>query len=216
MGRVRTAVLISGRGSNLQALIDAAADPAYPADPALVVSNVAGAAGLARAEQAGIATCVLPHRDFPSRAAFDAALHELLESYGISLVCLAGFMRLLGPRIVADWEGRMLNIHPSLLPAFKGLDVHRQVLDAGVRVSGCSVHFVTADLDAGPVIVQGVVPVLPDDDEERLAARVLTVEHRCYPAALGWLASGRVRLENGCVRYGDVPAPEAWLSNPQV
>ena len=208
MGRVRTAVLISGRGSNLQALIDAAADPAYPADPALVVSNVAGAAGLARAEQAGIATCVLPHRDFPSRAAFDAALHELLESYGISLVCLAGFMRLLGPRIVADWEGRMLNIHPSLLPAFKGLHTHERVLEAGVRITGCTVHFVRPEMDAGPIIAQAAVPVVPGDTAETLADRVLAAEHATYPKALALIASGRFSIEGDRVST-DTPVDPA-------
>jgi phosphoribosylglycinamide formyltransferase 1 len=182
--KVRTGVLISGRGSNLQALIDAAAaDPAFPAEITLVISNRPGAGGLDRAAQAGIATATIDHKDHETREAFDAALHEALSEAGVELVCLAGFMRILTPGFVARWEGRMLNIHPSLLPKYKGVDTHARALAAGDTVHGCSVHYVTAELDDGPVIAQAEVPVLKGDTPETLAGRVLEAEHRLYPQA---------------------------------
>jgi phosphoribosylglycinamide formyltransferase-1 len=187
----RTAVLISGRGSNLQALIDAVADPAYPADIALVLSNMADAQGLERAAKAGIPTKTISHRGHATRESFDGEIDKALKADGIELVCLAGFMRVLSDGFARNWEGRLINIHPSLLPAFKGLHVHRQALDAGVRISGCTVHFVVPELDSGAII-----------------------EHKLYPLALELLAGGRVRLENGRARFTGMPANTGALFNP--
>jgi len=214
MTRIRVGVLVSGRGSNLQALIDAAADPAYPAAIALVISNVAGAYALERAERAGIPTLVIPHKPFPSREAFDAAMDEALRAAGIEIVCLAGFMRLLSPGFALAWRDRLINVHPALLPAFKGLHTHQRALDSGVRLHGCTVHLVTPDLDDGPILVQAAVPVLPGDDADRLAERVLVQEHRIYPLALRLLAEGRVRVD-GNRAVVEAPAPDAALVNPQ-
>jgi phosphoribosylglycinamide formyltransferase 1 len=197
MTRARTAVLISGRGSNLKALIEACADPRFPAEISLVISNVADAGGLEHARAAGIAAKVIFHRDFPSREEFDRALDAELQEAGIDIVCLAGFMRILSDWFVERWAGRLINIHPSLLPAFKGLNVHQQALDAGVRVAGCTVHFVVPELDSGPIIEQATVPVLPNDTADTLAARILVEEHMLYPLALKLLAEGMVKLENG-------------------
>ncbi|MBM3487907.1 MAG: phosphoribosylglycinamide formyltransferase [Alphaproteobacteria bacterium] len=197
MGRLSLAVLISGRGSNLRALIDAAAAPDYPAEIGLVISNVAGAGGLEHAARARIPTRVIGHRDFPDRSAFDAALDAAIGAAGVDLVCLAGFMRILSPGFVARWHDRLVNIHPSLLPAYRGLDTHARALADGVRIAGCTVHFVRADVDTGPIIVQAAVPVLPDDDADRLAARVLAAEHRAYPLAVRLIAEGRVRIADG-------------------
>ena len=191
MARLKVGVLISGRGSNLQALLDACADPAFPAEIALVISNVADAHGLDRARAAGIETRVINHKEYPSREAFDAEMDRALRAAGIELVCLAGFMRLLSVGFVESWQGRMINIHPSLLPAFKGLRTHAQALAAGVKLHGCTVHYVTPALDDGPIIAQGAVPVLAGDSEEDLAARVLAVEHRLYPLALKAIAEGK-------------------------
>jgi phosphoribosylglycinamide formyltransferase-1 len=193
--RTKVGVLVSGRGSNLQALIDATSDPAYPAEITLVISNVAGVYALERAEKAGIPTLVIPHKGFPSREAFDAEMDKALRAAGIEIVCLAGFMRLLSAGFVEGWHGRMINIHPSLLPSFKGLHTHRRAIDAGVKLHGCTVHLVTPDLDDGPILVQAAVPVLADDDEDSLAARVLEQEHRAYPQALRLLAEGRVTVD---------------------
>lgn len=179
----RIAILISGRGSNMSALIDAVATGRLPAEVSLVISNRADAAGLNRAAEAGIPTAVVSHRG-RSRDAFESQLQARLEAAGIDLVCLAGFMRILSDRFVARWEGRMLNIHPSLLPAFRGLHVHEQALEAGVALSGCTVHWVTAELDSGPIVGQAAVPVLPGDTPETLAHRVNEAEHRLYPEAL--------------------------------
>ena len=194
MARLKVGVLISGRGTNLQALIDACATAGFPAEIKLVIANRADAAGLKRAEAAKIATKIIPHRDYPNRETFDAALTAALEQTGIELVCLAGFMRLLTPGFVDHWRDRLINIHPSLLPAFPGLDTHARVLAQGVRFSGCTVHFVRAEMDNGPIIVQAVVPVLPGDDAEKLAARVLLAEHRAYPLALRLIGEGRVTV----------------------
>ena len=203
MARRRVAVLISGGGSNLQALLDAAAAPDYPAAIALVVSNVEGAFGLQRAARAGVPATCLDHRGFADRTAFDAALDAILREAGIELVCLAGFMRILTAGFVARWHDRLLNIHPSLLPAFPGLHTHARALAAGVRVHGCTVHLVRAALDDGPILVQGIVPVMDGDEEATLAARVLEVEHRCYPLALAGLASGRLTVAGERVRGGE-------------
>jgi phosphoribosylglycinamide formyltransferase 1 len=194
-GRMRVAVLLSGRGSNLQALIDACRDPGFPAEIALVVSNRADAYGLERAADAGIPARTIEHGRFADRAAFDAAVDTALRQAGVELICLAGFMRIFTPDFVRGWEGRILNIHPSLLPAFPGTRVHERVIEAGQRISGCTVHVVTADLDAGPVLVQAAVPVLGTDDAASLAARVLVQEHLCYPLAVRLVAEGRVRIE---------------------
>lgn len=180
----RTAVLISGSGSNLQALLNAARAPDYPAEISLVISNKTDAYGLERAKKAGVKTELLPHANFTTRETYDAALHALLESNDIEVVCLAGFMRILTPSFVKKWRGRMLNIHPSLLPKFTGLHTHKRALEAGEKEHGCTVHFVTDELDAGPVILQARVPILSNDTQETLAARVLEQEHRIYPEAL--------------------------------
>ena len=189
---MKVGVLLSGRGSNLQALLDARA---ATWEVAAAISNVAGAQGLARAEAAGVPALTLPHGDFADREAFEDALDGELRAAGAELVVLAGFMRVLGPRFVDRWRDRSVNIHPSLLPAFRGLDTHRRALEAGVRWHGCTVHFVRAELDAGPIILQAAVPVRPDDTEETLAARVLAREHRVLPMAVGWIAEGRVKVE---------------------
>ena len=190
---MRVGVLLSSRGSNLQALLDAGA---ASWNVALAISNVPDAPGLARAEAAGVPTRTVPHRDFPDRPAFEEALDAALRAAEIELVVLAGFMRVLGPDFVARWRDRSVNIHPSLLPAFRGLDTHRRALEAGVRWHGCTVHFVRAELDAGPIVLQAAVPVRPDDTEESLAARVLAREHHVLPMAVGWIAEGRVRVED--------------------
>ncbi len=197
MAKLRVGILISGRGSNMAALIEAARDPAYPAEIACVVSNVAAAAGVETARDAGIATAVIPHKNFPDRETFDRAVSAELEKHGVGLVALAGFMRIQSPWFPQHWAGRIINIHPSLLPAFKGLHVQQQALDAGVRLSGCTVHFVTPDLDAGPIIAQAAVPVLPDDTADTLAARILRQEHRLYPRVVRWFAEGRIGLRDG-------------------
>ncbi len=190
---MRVGVLLSGRGSNLQALLDAGA---ASWKVALAVSNVLGAPGLARAEAAGVPVRTVPHRDFADRAAFEETLDAELRAADIDLVVLAGFLRVLGPEFVARWRDRLVNIHPSLLPSFRGLDTHRRALEAGVRWHGCTVHFVRSELDAGPIVLQAAVPVRPDDTEETLAARVLAREHQVLPMAVGWIAEGRVRVEN--------------------
>lgn len=209
MARLKTGVLISGSGTNLQALLDAARDPAYPAEIVLVVSNKADAFGLERARQAGIPTRVIDHKGYPDRSAFDAALHDALVEAGCGMVCLAGFMRILTPGFVERWRGRMVNIHPSLLPAFRGLDAQGQAIRAGVRVSGATVHFVVPEMDAGPIVVQGAVPVLADDDADTLARRILTVEHRIYPLALRLIGEGRVRIDGERAIVGDAPGDPA-------
>ena len=202
MARVRTAVLISGRGSNLKSLIAACAEPDFPAEIALVVCNVEGAGGVAVAQEAGIPTKVISHRGFETREDFDRAIDAALREAKIQLVCEAGFMRIHSDWFAREWEGRLLNIHPSLLPAFKGIRVHQQALDAGVKITGCTVHFIVPELDSGPIIAQAAVPVLPGDTAETLAARVLEEEHKLYPAALAEVASGRARLEAGAVIRG--------------
>ncbi|MBI1274727.1 phosphoribosylglycinamide formyltransferase [bacterium] len=184
MSKLPIGILISGRGSNMQALVNACAADDYPARVALVISNKADAAGLVWAQAKGIATAVIAHGDFPTRETFDAAMTERLEQAGVKLVCLAGFMRLLTPGFVEHWQNRLINIHPSLLPAFKGLHTHEAALKAGVKEHGCTVHLVTAELDSGPILAQASVPVLEGDTPETLAARVLEQEHRIYPEAL--------------------------------
>jgi len=214
MARLKLAVLISGRGSNLQAMIAAAAAPDYPAAIALVLTNRPDAEGLRRAAAAGIATAVVDHTRFAERAAFDAEIDRTLQAHGIELVCLAGFMRLLTRGFVEAWVDRMINIHPSLLPAFKGLHTHERALAAGVRFTGCTVHFVRPEMDEGPIIVQAAVPVLATDDAEALAARVLAAEHRCYPLAVRWIAEGRARIDGNRVVIDGAPGTPDSLVNP--
>ncbi len=192
--RKTVGVLVSGRGSNLQALLDAGADPAYPARIAVVVSNKAAAHGLTRAARAGVPTRVVARRDYADRDACDAAMTAALEEAGVELVCLAGFMRILSEGFVSRWRDRLINIHPSLLPRFPGLDTHARALAAGVRLHGCTVHFVRLEMDRGPIIGQAAVPVLPGDTEESLAARVLEAEHKLYPRCLRLVAEGRVKV----------------------
>jgi phosphoribosylglycinamide formyltransferase-1 len=206
----RVAILISGRGSNMMALVEAARAPDYPAEMALVISNRPDAPGLQRAQSAGIEALAIDHKAYASREAFDAAVEVALADKGIDLVCHAGFMRIQSSAFAARWLGRQINIHPSLLPSFKGLHPHQQALDAGVRISGCTVHFVTPELDSGPIIAQASVPVLAGDTPETLAERILVAEHRLYPFALrlvasgdAWLEGGRVLLKEG-VKQGDL------------
>lgn len=208
MTKKRVAVLISGRGSNMASLIEAAKELSYPAEIVLVVSNRPQATGLARAEAQAIPTAVVDHRLHGNdRAAFERAMQAVLDAHGVELVCLGGFMRLLTPDFVLHWQGRMLNIHPTLLPSFPGLDPHGQVLKAGVKISGATVHFVVPKADAGPIIAQAAVPVRDDDTVETLAARVLEAEHRIYPLALRLVAEGRVKVVGGrCVIGGAIPA----------
>jgi phosphoribosylglycinamide formyltransferase-1 len=195
MARKRVAILISGRGSNMMALIEAAKDPAYPAEIVLVLSNRPDAAGLARAQTEGIATAVVDHARFgKDREAFERTLQDELERYRIELVCLAGFMRLLTPWFVRRWEGRLINIHPALLPAFKGLNTHERALAEGATHHGATVHFVVSEMDSGPIILQDQLRVLATDDVDTLAARVLEIEHRIYPQALALVARGEVAI----------------------
>ena len=205
MTRLKVGILISGRGSNMAALIEAARDPSYPAEIACVVSNVASAAGLEIAKKAGIAAVAVPHKDFPDRESFDRAVSAEFEKRSVGLLALAGFMRIQSPWFPERWAGRIINIHPSLLPAFKGLQVQQQALDAGVRVSGCTVHFVTPELDSGPIIAQAAVPVRAGDTADILAARILRQEHRLYPLVVRWFAEGRVRPKDGKVEVDGVP-----------
>jgi phosphoribosylglycinamide formyltransferase 1 len=214
VARLKVGVLISGRGTNLQALIDACAEPGFPAEIKLVIANREDAAGLQRAAAAKIATAIIPHRPYPNREAFDAALTAALEKAGVELVCLAGFMRLLTASFVEHWRDRLINIHPSLLPAFPGLDTHARVLAEGVRFTGCTVHFVRTEMDHGPIIVQAAVPVLPADDPETLAARVLTAEHQAYPLALRLVAEGRVTVKGDRTDIKGGTAIDQILLNP--
>ena len=215
MTKRRVAVLISGRGSNLGALIAAAQEPGYPAEIALVVSNRPDAAGLAHAANQHVLTEVVDHKAFATKAEFEAKLDTVLSAADIDLVCLAGFMRLLSTDFVEAWRNRMINIHPSLLPAFPGLHTHERALAAGVRVHGATVHFVRALTDEGPIVAQAAVPVLPGDDVETLAARVLKVEHRLYPLALRLVASGVARVIGERVLLHEASAdPDAILLSP--
>ena len=212
MTPLRVSVFISGRGSNLQALIGACAAEACRAEVVLVISSHAEAPGLGFAGAAGIPAAVIPHRD---QGAFAAAAEPLLLEHKVELICLAGFMRVLDPSFVEAWRDRMVNIHPSLLPAFRGLHAQRQALAAGVRFAGCTVHFVRPELDCGPIIGQAVVPVHADDDEAALAARILAVEHRLYPLALRLIAERRVRVVSERVEIVNARAPVVTALNPQ-
>lgn len=208
-------VLISGRGSNLQALIDACASAGFPARIVLVLSNKPDAAGLGRAQAAGIPTAVVNHRDFADRESFERAVDAKLQAAGVELLCLAGFMRVLTAWFVSRWHGKLINIHPSLLPSFPGVDTHARALAAGVRFSGCTVHYVVPDVDAGPIILQAAVPVLAADTPDSLAARILQAEHRAYPFAVRLIAEGKVRIAgNKTVIAGAADAAMTTL-NPQ-
>lgn len=209
--KLRVAILISGRGSNMVSLIEAARADDFPAKVVRVISNRPDAGGLARAREAGIATACVDHTRFPDRESFDAALQSAIAESGAELVCLAGFMRILTDAFVESWAGRMINIHPSLLPLFRGTRTHEQALAAGVRLHGCTVHYVVPELDAGPIIAQAAVPVLPGDDPDSLAARVIVQEHRLYPAALALVASGRAPLDGDRVAISGGGAPGAAL-----
>ena len=213
---MKIGVLISGRGSNLQSLIDAAARPGFPAKIALVISNIPGVYGLERAKLAGIPACVVDHKSFAgNKAAFEDALNAELSAAGVELVCLAGFMRLLTEGFVNRWHDRLINIHPSLLPSFKGLHTHERAIEAGVRFGGCTVHFVRPAMDDGPIIVQAAVPILTDDTADTLSARVLAEEHRIYPLAVKLIAEGRARVDGERVMVADAEAPDAAIVNPK-
>jgi phosphoribosylglycinamide formyltransferase-1 len=216
MAKLKVGILISGRGSNMAALIRASQAADYPAEIACVVSNRGEAPGLAVAAAAGIATAVISHRGHADRETFDRALSAELERHGVELVVLAGFMRIFSPWFPVRWADRVINVHPSLLPCFKGLHVQRQALDAGVRLSGCTVHFVTPDLDAGPIIAQAAVPVLADDTDATLTARILRQEHRLYPQVVRWFGEGRVAVAEGRVTVRDIPPGATLLFSPET
>ena len=212
---MKVGILISGRGSNFEALLKATREPGYPAEIVVVISNKADAAGLAIARAAGIETHVISHKDFETREAFDAAMDEKLAAVGAELICNAGFMRILSDGFVAKWRDRQLNVHPSLLPAFKGLHVHQRTIDAGVRITGATVHFVRAEMDEGPIVAQAAVPVLPGDTVETLADRVLAAEHVLYPLALRLVASGAARVSGEkVIIQGEVEATDGPLFVP--
>lgn len=213
--KLRVGVLVSGGGTNLQALLDACAKPGFPAEIALVVSNVADAFALERARKAGVATAVIPHKEHPDRPSFEAKLVETLKAADVGLVCLAGFMRIVGHTFLSAFPHQVLNIHPALLPSFPGMHGPRQAIAHGAKVAGCTVHFVDEGTDTGPIIAQAVVPVLPDDDEAKLAARILVQEHALYPMAVKLFAEGALSVEGRCVKIrGDVGDPARALRSP--
>ncbi|WP_404426140.1 phosphoribosylglycinamide formyltransferase [Thalassospira australica] len=219
MGKVtplKLAVLVSGGGSNLQAIIDACKSADYPAEIVLVFSNQPDAGGLERARRAGIRAEAISHKGFEGgREAYDSTVSGLIEESGADLVVLAGYLRLVSESFVTRWQGRLINIHPSLLPSFKGLHVHQAALDAGVKYSGCTVHYVVPEVDSGPIIAQAVVPVLPGDDAGKLAQRILKQEHRIYPQVIRWIAEGRVSTNDaGIVTVADANAPDFAQINP--
>ena len=213
----RVAILISGRGSNMAALIKAAREEDFPAEIALVISNRADAGGLEKASDSGVPTAAIESKSFgKDRSAFEAVLQSALDQHSIDLICLAGFMRLFTAEFVQRWHGRMLNIHPSLLPSFPGLDPHRQALKAGVKISGATVHFVIPETDAGPILMQGAVAVRDDDTPDTLAARILEVEHRIYPDALRLVAGGQIRLEGGICKTAGRGVSDDVLISPTI
>ena len=216
MRKTRCVVLISGRGTNLSAILKAAAAPDYPAEIVAVISNKTDATGLLLAQEAGIATEVVPSQGISDRAVYDQALQTAIDRFQPELVILAGFMRILTPDFVAHYAGRMINIHPSLLPSFTGMHTHQRAIDAGVHVHGCTVHFVTAELDHGPMIAQAAVPVYAADDAAELAARVLKEEHRIYPEAIRWFAEGRLKVVGQRVLLADEPAVANTLIVPNL
>jgi phosphoribosylglycinamide formyltransferase-1 len=217
MGKRRVAILISGRGSNMASLIEAARAADYPAEIVLVASNIAGAGGLEKARAAGIETLTVESKPFgKDREAFERALNDKLVAHNVELVCLAGFLRLLTPWFVKQWDGRMLNIHPALLPSYRGLHTHERALADGVKIHGATVHFVVPEMDSGPIVAQGAVAVRDDDTEATLAARVLAVEHRIYPLALRYLAEGRIAVDNGRCRIDGLAVPDPDMLTPSA
>jgi len=215
MAKLKVGVLISGRGSNMASLVRSAWEDDYPAEIACVISNVASAPGVKIARDAGIATAVIAHGDYPDRETFDRAVTAELEKHHVRLVALAGFMRIQSPWFSQHWRNRVINVHPSLLPLFPGLRAHQQAIDAGTRITGCTVHFVTPDVDAGPIIAQAAVPVMAGDTAERLEARILRQEHRLYPLVLRWFGEGRIGLVDGRVEVKWVPAGATLLFSPE-
>lgn len=211
---MKIAVLISSRGSNMQALVKASLAEDFPAEVVTVLSNNPGAAGLEFAKSHNIPTEVINHRDYDNREDFDQAISDYLESKQIDLICLAGFMRLLTPEFVNRWRDRIINIHPSLLPAFKGLHVHERAIESGTRFTGCTVHIVRPEMDDGPIIAQAVVPILQDDTPDTLAARILVQEHKIYPAALKLMAERRVKIHGSVAKIVDASEDEKSLTNP--
>ena len=216
MSRMKIGVLISGRGSNLEALIKATQTADYPAEIVLVISSRPGTKGLEHAHAGGIASQVIDDRKYADRAAFEQALSKALQAKSVELVCLAGFMRILNPEFVNAWRNRLINIHPSLLPAYKGLHTHQRVLEDGARLTGCTVHFVRPETDDGPIIIQAAVPVLTDDTEETLAARVLAYEHKVYPEAVRLIAEGATRVRGHRVQIPSATWAAAGLVNPEI
>ncbi len=216
MKKMRVVVLISGRGTNMEALIEACRDKKYPAEIVLVISNRPKAPGLDYARRAGIRTEVVDHKEFESRDAFEQTIHNILKQAKIELICLAGFMRVLNPSFVNRWRDRILNIHPSLLPAYKGLHTHERVLEAGLRFTGCTVHFVRPEMDDGPIIIQAVVPITPEDTPDTLAAKVLEFEHRIYPEALRMMAQGQARVSGNVVHIKGKKVKAGGLINPPL
>ncbi len=216
MAKARVVVLISGRGSNLSAILEAAAAPDYPAAVVAVIANKADAPGLQLAAAAGVATEIVPSQGVTDRTVYDQSLRDAIDRYAPDLIVLAGFMRILTADFVNHYAGRMINIHPSLLPSFTGLHTHQRALDAGVHLHGCTVHFVTAELDHGPMIAQAAIPVLPDDTVASLAARVLAEEHRVYPAAVRWFAEGRLKVVGQRVLLDGALANDVGLIAPHV
>ncbi|MFP6696889.1 MAG: phosphoribosylglycinamide formyltransferase [Alphaproteobacteria bacterium] len=216
MAHYKIAILISGRGSNMAALIEACKDDAYPADVALVISNRPDALGLGIARAADIPTRVIEHGDFDSREEFDAAMTAALAAAEVRLICLAGFMRLLSAEFCQRWRDSLINVHPSLLPAFKGLHVYERMLETGVRIAGCTVHFVRPEMDEGPILVQAAVAIAADDTPETLAARILVQEHRIYPLAVRLIVEGRARTAGGVVAIETYELPDDVLINPPL
>ena len=216
MSKVRTAILISGEGTNMQALIEAAKAPDFPAEITLVISNRPGARGLERAAKGGIKTLTIDHKAFHTRDEFDTALSAALKAEETELICMAGFMRLLGEAFVKEWHNRQLNIHPSLLPAFKGLHTHERVLKTGARFTGCTVHFVRHDMDSGPIIAQAAVEVAPNDTPETLSARVQKAEHQLYPAALAAVAGAKINIEGDSLSFTDTFRLQSPLFSPSI
>lgn len=217
MRKLKLGVQISGRGSNLQALIDACAQENFPAEIVLVISNIEGVEGLAKAQAANIPTLTIPHKSFPDKEAFEAAIDDAHQKAGVELICLAGFMRVISPYLISRWRGRMINIHPSLLPAFPGLHTHQRAIDSGALFAGCTVHYVEEEVDAGAIIVQAPVPIKPGDTESELAARVLALEHKLYPYAVQLIACGFIRYQGGKIISKDTDSmPPIGLLNPAL
>jgi phosphoribosylglycinamide formyltransferase-1 len=214
MAKLRLAVMISGSGTNLQALIDACAAPDYPAEIQVVISNRPNAKGLERAEKAGIKAIAIDHKEFETRESFEDAIHDCLKDHNTQLVCLAGFMRILNAEFVNRWKDRMINIHPSLLPSYKGLHTHARAIEDGVRFGGCTIHYVRPEMDAGPIIMQVAIPIASDETEETLAAKTLTFEHQMYPAAVRLIAEGKARVSGNKVVFSDTEMGDQGLISP--